>query len=203
MEKINLKNVTLVAISSIRINQTLKALNICKNFCDFHDCIFFTHKKVNFNYIKIPVLKNINDYNNFVVKKLSSYIKSDYCLTIHWDGFIVNPNAWTDDFFKYDYIGSPWPQHDNICGNGGFCLKSKKFLNVQEKYLSKMIVNEPEDVILSFKLRDLFKKEKCKYAPPKVAYKFATEKGNYENNQSFGFHSFKFNPQFKKLITNK
>lgn len=200
MNKINLKKVTLVTISSIKIKETLKALEICKSFCEFYNVIFFTHKKLNENCIIIPELKNINDYNNFVIKELPNYIFSDFCLTIQWDGFIVNPSAWIKNFYNFDYIGAPWPFRNEICGNGGFCLKSKKFLNIQKKHLSKIIVNEPEDVILSIKLRNLFEKEGCKYAPPKIAYKFSTEKGDYEKNKSFGFHSFKFNPQFEKML---
>ena len=200
MSKINLKNVTLVGISSIRIDQTLKALNICEKHCDFYDKIFFTDKNINYKTEIIPTIKTIKDYNRFVIKRLPLYIKSDFCLTVHWDGFVVNPLAWTDEFFNYDYIGAPWPHHNYLCGNGGFCLKSKKFLDTMKKHKKNIIVDHNEDVILCLRLRELFVNEGCKYAPTNVAYKFSTEKGDYSANKSFGFHDFKFNPQFKKLV---
>ena len=31
---------------------------------------------------------------------------TDFVLTIQHDGFILNPDAWRDDFFDYDYIGA-------------------------------------------------------------------------------------------------
>lgn len=201
MSKLNLKNVTLVAISSVRIEQTLKALNICESYCDFYDKIFFTNKNVDYKTEKIPPIKSLQEYNKFVLKRLPIYIKSDFCLTVHWDGFIVNPLSWTNEFFNYDYIGAPWPRHNHLCGNGGFCLKSIKFLNVMRKHIGKLNANYNEDVVLCIKSRSLFIKEGCKYAPPNVAYKFSTEKGDYKKNNSFGFHSFKLNPQFKNLVS--
>lgn len=200
MKKINLKNVTLVAISSVKIEQTIRALKICEKHCDFYDKIFFTDKDVDYKTEKISPIKDIKDYNRFVIKRLPLYIKSDFCLTVHWDGFITNPLAWTNEFLNYDYIGAPWPHHNYLCGNGGFCLKSKKFLNVIKKHKQEIVVDSNEDVILCLTLRDLFINEGCKYAPKNIAYKFSTEKGDYKKNQSFGFHDFRFNPQFKNLV---
>ena len=34
------------------------------------------------------------------------------------------PEAWTDDFFNYDYIGATWD--DGVVGNGGFSWRSRK-----------------------------------------------------------------------------
>jgi hypothetical protein len=200
MNKINLKNVTLIGISSIKMEQTIQAMKICEKYCNFYDKILFTDKDVDYKTEKIPPINCIKDYNRFVIKRLPIYIKSDFCLTVHWDGFIVNPSAWTNEFLNYDYIGAPWPQHNHLCGNGGFCLKSKKFLNIMKKHKQEIIVDSNEDLILCIKLRDLFEKEGCKYAPTSVAYKFSTEKGEYKTNLSFGFHDFKFNPEFKKMI---
>ena len=37
-------------------------------------------------------------------------------------------------FFDYDYIGAPWPNNFvNRVGNGGFSLRSKKFLELTAK----------------------------------------------------------------------
>jgi hypothetical protein len=84
-------------------------------------------------------------YNNFMVKNLYDYIKSDFCITIQNDGFIINPHLWRDDFLNYDYIGAPWSdfliqstdavfkevkrnRKYSLVGNGGFSLRSKKLL---------------------------------------------------------------------------
>lgn len=200
INKLNLKNVTCIAVTSDKIKETIKAIEICQSFCDFHDCFIFTHEKINFKHKIIEPITQKTNYDNFIVKHLPFHIESDFCLTIHWDGFIVNPKAWNNEFFNYDYIGSPWPQHGGICGNGGFCLKSRKFLKTQKNLVKNIQVTQPDDVILCIRLRNWFEYYGCKYAPKDIAYKFASEEGNYDDHNSFGFHDLNLNPQFKNLI---
>lgn len=70
------------------------------------------------------------DYSFFILKKLKHYIKTSHLLIVHWDGFIINPACWKDDFLCYDYLGAIWPQKGGrgIVGNGGFSLRSMKLL---------------------------------------------------------------------------
>ena len=75
-------------------------------------------------------------------------------LVIQDDGHIVNPSLWDEEFLKYDYIGLPWPFEDswiekqlkeqrpiirkvypkNRVGNGGFSLRSRKFLEFSDSF---------------------------------------------------------------------
>ena len=89
---------------------------------------------------------------------------------------------------------------NNLVGNGGFCLKSKKFLEAQKIITKDLEVDNPDDVMLSDVLRKKFETHGCKYAPPEIAYRFSTEHGNYEDNKSFGFHDLKLNS--KKIKKN-
>lgn len=199
---IDLRNTTLVAIGSTRIKETLKAIDICHRYCSFYKTIFLTNEQTPYT-ININQILSIKEYDYFVVKNLPSYIDSDYALTIHWDGFIVNPDAWTDKFLDYDYIGAPWPWMDSICGNGGFCLKSKKFLFAQQNIFHNILeINEPDDLTLCLYYKKDFLAIGCEYAPPNIAYQFSTEHGGYDNYKSFGFHDFRVNPQFRYLIEN-
>lgn len=200
ISKLNLKNVTCIAVASNKIKETIKAIEICQSYCDFYDCYIFTHETINFKHKIIEPIKTIKDYDNFIIKHLPFHIESDFCLTIHWDGFIVNPKAWTNEFFNYDYIGSPWPNQGYICGNGGFCLKSRKFFKTQKALVKKIEITQPDDVILCLRLRNWFEFYGCKYAPKDIACKFATEEGDYNEHNSFGFHDLELNSQFKKLI---
>jgi hypothetical protein len=198
--KLNLDKVTLVSIGSKRIEETLKAIEICLSVAKFHDVYFFSDT-VNPYQIECEQMNSIREYDHFVVHKLPQYINSEYCLTIHWDGFIVNPDAWTNDFFDYDYIGAPWPWMNYICGNGGFCLKSKKFLETQQCIIPpELKINRPDDVMLCVDYRSQFEYNNCKYAPRNISQKFSTEYGGYLNYKSFGFHDFRPNPMFKNMI---
>jgi hypothetical protein len=197
---LDLSNISLVAIGSTKINETLKAISHCHSLCRFKETIFFTDAiGVPYSH-KIQRMNSIKDYDKFVVKELPFLVDGDFILTIHWDGFIVNTDSWTNDFLNYDYIGAPWPWFDNKCGNGGFCLKSKKFLEAQKDIVKNLAVNEPDDVMLSLTLREKFETHDCKYATPDVAYKFSTEHGNYQIFKSFGFHDFRIHPYFKNIV---
>lgn len=210
MEKLDLQNVTLACASSDKIYESLKAIEICKNYANFNKIVLFSDIDTEYT-VKIEKLISRLDYNKFIFYTLPDHIQTDFVLSIQWDGFIVNPNAWTNEFFNYDYIGAPWPWN-NMCGNSGFCLKSKKFLESQ-KVLSKQHKLEKDiehgdhgwhdDITLCIKLRDKFIDMNCKYSPIDIGYKFSTEHGKYEDNNSFGFHDFRQHPQFKNLIYGK
>lgn len=195
---IDLSNTTLVCVGSTKIEQSLKAIEICKKYAIYKDIKYFTNFETPYT-VKIQSLNSIRDYDNFVIKQLPYLIDSDFILNIHWDGFIVNPDAWTNDFFEYDYIGAPWPWWNHICGNGGFCMKSKKFLDTQKiLFDNSYIVNDPDDVALCVKHRKDFIDNGCVYAPPEIAYKFSTEYnyGDYNKYNSFGFHDLRINSPF-------
>ena len=132
---------------------------------------------------------------------MPDYIKTDYCLTIQHDGFISCPDIWTDKFLEYDYIGAPWPEHYNYAnrvGNGGFCLKSKKFLltckDLFKNYQfsinrSSEDVSENEDFLTSVINYDKMLQKEIKFAPVEIAALFSTEHPTKEmNSRSFGFH---------------
>lgn len=197
---IKLDNVSLVCVGSTKIEESLKAIEICKNFCKFNTIKYLTDANTPYT-IKIPRIKSIREYDTFIVTQLPKFIDSDYLLSIHWDGFIINPEAWTYDFFDYDYIGAPWTWFDHICGNGGFCLKSKKFLETQKLIFDEeYVAPHQDDLILSKDYRQVFIDYGCDYAPSNVGYQFSTEYGGYHNYNSFGFHDLRVNPQFKSLL---
>lgn len=198
--KLDLSKVTLVAVGSTKIEETIKAIDICLNSAKFFDVYFFSDQ-INPYHRVCNKMHSIRDYDNFIIHELPKFIESEFCLTIHWDGFIVNPKAWMDEFYDYDYIGAPWPWMNYICGNGGFCLKSKKFLNIQNKIIPKeFIITRPDDVVLCVDYRSQMIFHGCKYAPRKISQKFSTEYGGYKNYNSFGFHDFRPNPQFRQMI---
>ncbi len=67
-------------------------------------------------------------YSDCCLRVLPAVVNTDYNIIIHWDGYAVNAQAWTDEFFQYDYIGAPWlwwPDGENV-GNGGFTLRSRR-----------------------------------------------------------------------------
>jgi hypothetical protein len=74
------------------------------------------------------------DINRICLRLLPRVVTTDFNLTVQPDGFAINPQAWDDRFWEYDYIGAPWPWMwgggpywpGPIVGNGGFSLRSRR-----------------------------------------------------------------------------
>lgn len=179
------KTITVLAVAwGDQLEKTEKALEHCVTTFPVFDQVKF-----------IKEIDNEIDYNRFFVEKLNNIIFTDFVLNIQADGFIINPKLWSDNFLNYDYIGAPWPWH-RFCGNGGFSLRSKKFLQLSSSIKYDSFHNEyqcaPEDWFLCVKNRDFFIKNLIKFADIKTASNFSFEhpigiKGEGLAN-SFGFH---------------
>ena len=147
-------------------NNTLKAVLFSKRSTGIKNAQIlsskpFEHPEV--SCILIDKIDSLEEYNEFMVKKYNDYLFTDFLLNIHDDGFVINPEVWTNDFLSYDYIGALWgvghhqppvTEYDR-CGNGGFSLRSKKFLEVAQKYCTIM-PNTPEDVLCCRIHRNIF-----------------------------------------------
>jgi hypothetical protein len=226
---VDLKDITLISISdSVYIEKTIKALNHCAKKCKFYDIKLLTNDEstqttnINKNVIKNS-LDEIN-YSKLCINDLTKYIDSKFCLLIQWDGFIINEKLFQDKFFEYDYIGAPWgfPSNcKNRVGNGGFSLRSKKFLDISshieytpydfDTYTDLLKVDRPiapEDWFLCYHSYEKMLDKGIKFAPIDIAYSFSVEHTsfmkNYNRNDietynSFGFHGH-FNTAAMKLL---
>jgi Protein of unknown function (DUF5672) len=149
-------------------------------------------------------------HTDYALRKLGAEIKTDIAVTVHHDGYVINPERWTDEFLDYDYIGAPWGinnvgEGQPRVGNGAFSLRSKKWLDLgavfAEKYgLPSGAFNE--DVLSCHTWRQYFIAEGCKIAPLELAMRWSHEhqmadKPDWDRSQSFGFHNFHPPNQFK------
>ena len=157
----------------------------------------------NIELITIPKI-NLNEYNNFCVHKLKYYVDTDYMMMIQLDGYPIRPDKWTDEFYECDYIGAPWlstGEHTWVnatgysVGNGGFCLRSKKFLDESSKInYDKNIHRWNEDGFLCCFAGNYLRQRGIVFADEELASKFSIEYSITDPNLNncFGFHG-KFN----------
>jgi len=134
-------------------------------------------------------LDSIEGYNEFMMKRLISYIETDFALIVQWDGFVLNPANWMPAFLEYDYIGAVWPWQPPAfqVGNGGFSLRSKKLLQALQD--PRVVSHQPEDLAICQTYRHLLEREfDIHFAPPKLADRFSFER--HPHQRSFGFHGF-------------
>ena len=197
MNKLQLENVSILSYNCVDPIQSVKALLYSSKQIDFAEMILVANElpeKTPKN-IKFVETKNKTheDSSLFAFNDLHKLITTDYCLLIHDDGFVINPHLWTDEFLKYDYIGAPWKNHQwcerNRVGNGGFVLKSNKFIQLTKHIPS---TGHHDDWQLTNYYYDYFVANGCKYAPLEVAMKFSLESKipecEYNLNNCFGFH---------------
>jgi hypothetical protein len=212
--KTKLPTVTLLGIDCVDIDRLVQVSEICQKDFEFAEVKLLTsldaetHKDI----VHIDPINTTEEYSKFIISKLNNYVDTEHVLIIQYDGFILNSEAWKDEYLKYDYIGAPWLVADwsvrdfgfpestlgtLIVGNGGFSLRSKKLLRL----LSKMSVeNEieiyhPEDVAICVKLRDKIESQGIKFAPIDIAKQFSFESVDDENDKwtnQFGFHGLRW-----------
>lgn len=146
------------------------------------------------------------NYSHFILNYLHEFIETDFCLVVQPDSWVINPDAWTDEFCEYDYIGAPWeanypgglgagfrglPDWQRV-GNGGFSLRSKKYLQACREVFNAVMTGSyedkkfhPEDEYILRTYRNLLSSE-IKVAPIELARKFSVE--NMPHTGQFGFH---------------
>lgn len=198
--------ITLVSVACMKVPKTIEAIKECQKYFNFVETILITHEDIKEKGIKVIHVDKLDykGYNKFVVMKLWQYINTDYCLLVQNDGYIINPDKWTDEFFEYDYIGAPWriPEDDFSyrtstgdlirVGNGGFSLRSKKLLEAPSNLglkFSDMGTGFPhEDGFLCVHYRKELEDYGIKFAPIDVATRFSTEFPIPESVKSFGAH---------------
>ncbi|MEH1890685.1 MAG: DUF5672 family protein [Nostoc sp.] len=221
INKINLQNTTLVTISSVDMELTLLSLVISNLNANFKRVLFFTSEEIDQKYleffpqleiIKIAPIENLVEYSRFVIKELNSFIDTEFCLVTQGDGFIINPQLWSEEFFNYDYIAAPWRKQipvvnsqgktvdildstKNRVGNGGFSLRSKKLLEVSSQLDFDNIKTSSlsEDLIICHYFYNWFKNQDIKFAHLEIAVKFSFEQPieeieNFSWKNTFGFH---------------
>ena len=193
---ISLPNVTLVIVDCVNFERAYGALQHCKSMGQFWDVKFFTHFRSKCpDVVPIRKLGSVQEYSNFILKHLYDYIETEFVLIVQHDGFIVNPQLWTDEFLEYDYIGPPWhpSQLGNwvaphyLVGNGGFSLRSRKLLKLTKED-SRFGGPEAEDVQVCQRHRGHLESQGIKFPPLELAHQFGCE--NYSQGGSFGQHAY-------------
>lgn len=168
-----------------------RAMRLTLSAMEFGDAIYLSDRDTDTGgarYIPIARLQNRRDYSRFVIKELARHIEADYALIIQWDGYVVNPQAWSDQFLQYDYIGARWGfHHDAHCvGNGGFSLRSRRLLQALRD--PDIDTFEPEDEMICRRYRPLLEsRHGIRFAPPEVADAFSFET-TYPQGIPLGFH---------------
>jgi hypothetical protein len=210
---LDLSNITLIAMTSVKIPQTVKALQYSSRDIKFGAIKIISDTKpdnlpqgITWEYI--DKMSNIDEYSFSMIYNLEKYIDTDFAITIQEDGFIINSDSWKPEFLNYDYIGAAWPiPNDNFSyrdinnklirvGNGGVSLRSKKLINLVKNLNLEW---KPfhgyynEDGFICVNYRHIYEEHGIKFADIDIAKYFSHETQLPETMgiKPFAFHGRK------------
>lgn len=211
---LKLENITIISANSRDPENSIKAIERSCKYISFGKKILVCDKNIDHPYIETKIidpLTSIELYNQFIVHYLNDYVDTEYCLLVQPDGFVINPLMWTDEFLKYDYIGAPWDLNHShnaiahcpedlshlkktpiVVGNGGFSLRSKKFLQECSHIRYDGAINE--DVFVCSVIRKYLIERGVSFAPVSLANRFSFECPIHMDEKlvhldaHFGFH---------------
>lgn len=218
MDKLKLPNVTLLAMTSVLIDETILALKYSSKDIEFGSVKLISHEKPenlpsDITYQYISHIGSIDSWNQKIVFELYKYVDTDFVLLIHDDGFVINVNSWKDEFLDYDYIGAPWGHNHLLDSNGvpikvgnSVSIRSKKLLELPTKYNMPWRPHDNnfnEDTQICVWNRNFFLNYGIKYADYEIAKYFSHEEilPGFNEIIPFCFHSFEGeNRKYKKIF---
>lgn len=205
MDQVNFKRAILITDSS-KTDLSLFEDILCDNSIEVCDM----HVELNSNMYNDDA--NRIGFCESFIQQTNKYIKDDFCLNVQHDSTIIDPYKWDDNFLKYDYIGAPWPMHiiqasdmvagridkiPNVVGNGGFSLRTRKFVEESAK-LGWEHKNEDLNICV-FNYQRMIDAG-VTFAPPNLAAIFSVEHPtvykSFDRNILFTYGSFGFHGEF-------
>ena len=219
--KLKLPNVTLLAATSSEMDEAQVSMRISLQNIEFGAAKLLCttapkQKYPDIEYVSIPPLNSVDDYNEIIFQDLHKYFETSHCLIVQSDSFVVNSNLWKEEFLVFDYIGAPWSNkiqlnpnlvlhlEKNTVGNGGFSLRSHKLAETSAKinFNSLKFPLKSEDIIICHYLYKEMLNNSIRFAPPELAAQFSMENVNHlygqDVNSVFGFHGKHLREYFLK-----
>ena len=191
---LDLENITLVALTSIKIEKTIKALEYSCRGINFGAVKLISDRRpenmpLYIQHEQCPKMSNIDEWNYAAIYELPKHVETEFVILIHDDGFIVNPSSWTDGFLEYDYVGAPYPlptdsfSYRDINGEvirvgNSVSLRSKKLIDLAvdlELEWKPFHGYYNEDGFICVNYRHKYIENSCKFAPIDVAKYFSHE----------------------------
>lgn len=190
--KPSLQEVTVCAADCLAPQLAARALRESAAACDFGDAILFTDEPVAdgaFRTVSIDKLASMDDYSRFMLRSLAAHVSTAHVLVIQWDGYVVDPDAWTPEFLQFDYIGAPWHWYKDgrTVGNGGFSLRSLRLLETMASDRFPLEPGMPEDHVVCRTHRAALEALGLRFAPEALANRFSYERA-LPAQPTFGFH---------------
>ncbi len=184
-------DVAAYAVTSVLPELTAYAARRCLQ-AGFAEVAVLTDVELDVPTHRIAPLRDIRDYNRFLTQDLVSHVTTPFVLIFQWDGFVIDPGLWRDEFLDYDYIGAPWgesavPPGQRV-GNGGFSIRSRRLLEALQDPSLDYDPSKAEDQLICHRLRPALEaRHGIRFAPLELAERFSFER-EPPPGPTLGFH---------------
>jgi hypothetical protein len=193
----SLPEVTLVLIETREHELARLALEDCERLVSFGEVLVFTDRPSLFmcadrRTVVVPDWPDKLGWSRCFWYDVAPHVRTTHALCIQWDSWVVDTAMWRDDYLRYDYVGAPWWYKDGLnVGNGGFCLRSTKFLRFIRKNRDRFpCTTALDDDLYCRKYRPTLQQEGFVWSPEKLAADFAFECVRPDlASRHFGFHA--------------
>jgi hypothetical protein len=193
-QTLELAEVTLVAVTSVAIEPTARAVARSLDLVRFGRALWISDQAPppliadRVEWIAIGPISSRAAFSEFMLRHLAGHVSSSHALCVQWDGYVLDPQAWDPAFLDHDYIGAPWPHFadGHRVGNGGFSLRSRRLLACCTQL--PVAAGEPEDVAICRVWRPVLEqRHSIRFASEELATAFAYERSR-PPSPTFGFH---------------
>jgi len=197
---LELDQVTLCCVDGRNHAMALRALERSRRDIRFARTVFLTNTVP--RHIGIPngievisagSLASEEAYSHLVLKGIYPYLLTPYVLLVQWDGYVVHPQMWQDEFLDADYLGAAWPNEEGAfsVGNGGFSLRSRKLLAALQDDTFPLLTSNEDVTICGFHRARLESEFGIRFGSPELARQFSFEMETgyvIGGAKTFGFH---------------
>ena len=99
VSRLELPTVTLCAATSTNVDATVAAIASSSEQIVFGDVLLLTDSESVESLPcgrieRIAPLRSACDYSQFMLGQLADHVRTDHCLVIQWDGFVIDPQQW-------------------------------------------------------------------------------------------------------------
>ena len=199
---LELPKVTLFIVDCLDVKRAEEVIRKCTKGINFGAIKLLTNKPTSSPYkVEIGPITSLTEYSAFMIKECWKHVPTEYMQIVQHDGWILNPDKWEKDWYRYDYIGPLFLRetkiNNNSVGSGGFSLRSKKLMKFVAENSGPYVPGWGwhgyihEDGVIAKGMKNLIAKSGFAFAPPDRAarYAYGGNKAMYCENP-FGFHGF-------------
>lgn len=203
---LNLRSIVLYACVASKdkayLDRTLRVLTWCNSLAHWKETVLFTAIEPEgripaaIEAVQIPHFPDLPygpEFQVFQAKTLPALLaarREMYYLGVHEDGFPIQPELWTPDFFHFDWVGPAWG--DGLVGGSGMCLRTLTMLHAMIEL--PWMPHTNDDAWVCRDNREQLVRHGLEFASVDVANRFCTET-QVNEKESFGFHGRLLSPE--------